>query len=207
MADPVNPEGARPVTELPAAEAAEAVHGHEVSAGTSEVAAHGGEGGGLPQFKVEYWGGQIIWLLILFALLYALLSRVFIPRLRAALDERENTIAGALTAARAVQAEADAQAEAGRAELAEARARSSRTASEAKAAVEAETARRTAAEEAKLNQHLTQAEDAIRVSRDQAMSNVRQIAVETAEVLTEKLTGRAAGPGEIDAALAAQGSR
>jgi F-type H+-transporting ATPase subunit b len=201
MADPVNPESTRPVTELPSAEAAEAVHGHEVSEGTSEVAAHGGEGGGLPQFRVEYWGGQIIWLLILFALLYALLSRVFIPRLRRALDERENTIAGALAAARQVQTEADAQAAAGRAEVAEARARAGRTAAEAKAAVEAERSQRAAAEEAKLEQHLLQAEDRIRSGRDQAMSNVGRIARDTAEALTEKLSGRAAAPGEIDAAL------
>jgi F-type H+-transporting ATPase subunit b len=201
MADPVNPESARPVTELPAAEASEAVHGHEVSEGTSEVAAHGGEGGGLPQFRVEYWGGQIIWLLILFVLLYALLSRVFIPRLRRALDERENTIAGALAAARQVQTEADAQAAAGRAEVAEARARAGRTASEAKAAVEAERSERAAAEEAKLEQHLLQAEDRIRSGRDQAMTNVSRIARETAEALTEKLSGRPAAPGEIDAAL------
>ena len=207
MADPVNPEGVRPVTELPSAEASEALTGHEVTGGTSEVAAHGGEGGGLPQFQVEYWGGQIVWLLILFGILYALLSRVFIPRLRAALDQRENTISGALIAARAVQAEADAQAEAARLEVAEARARAGRTASEAKAAVEAERARRAAAEESKLNQYLSQAEDRIRTGRDQAMSNVRQIAVDTAGVLTEKVSGRPAAPGEIDAALAMQGSR
>jgi len=204
MADPVNPEG---TSALPGAEAAEAVHGHEVAAGAAEVAAHGGEGGGLPQFNVEYWGGQIVWLLILFGLLYLLLSKVFIPRLRRALDERENTISAALNAARAVQAEADAQAEAGRAELADARASAGRTASEAKAAVETERARRAAAEEAKLSLHLQQAEDRIRSGRDQAMTNVRQIAVETAEVLTEKLTGRAAAPGELDAALASGGSR
>ncbi len=207
MASPVNPEGSRPVTELPSAEASEAVHGHEVSEGTTEVAAHGGEGGGLPQFRVEYWGGQIIWLLILFTILYALLSRVFIPRLRAALDQRENTISGALIAARAVQAEADAQAEAARAEVAEARARASRTATDAKAAVEAERSRRATAEEAKLSQYLAQAEDRIRTGRDQAMTNVRQIAVETAEVLTEKLSGRPAASDEITTALAAQGSR
>ena len=202
MADPVNPESS---SQLPAAEAAEAVHGHEVAEGATEVAAHGGEGGGLPQFEFEYWAGQMVWLLILFGLLYLLLSRVFIPRLRKAVDVRENTISGALIAARAVQAEADAQAEAARAEVAEARARASRTANDAKAAVEAERSRRASAEEAKLTQYLAQAEDRIRGGRDQAMTNVRQIAVETAEVLTEKLTGRPAAPGEIDAAL--QGTR
>jgi F-type H+-transporting ATPase subunit b len=202
MAEPaaVNPETRNVAEQLPAAEAAEAVHGHEVAAGASEAAAHG-EGGGLPQFEFEYWGGQIVWLLILFGLLYLLLSRVFIPRLRKALDTREQTITGAVAEARRVQAEADAQAEAARAEVAQARASAQRTATEAKQRAQAEAATRAAAEDAKLQQHLAQAEERVRQARDAAMSNVRGIAVETAQAITEKLTGRAAAPAEIEAAL------
>jgi F-type H+-transporting ATPase subunit b len=91
--------------------------------------------------------------------------------------------------------------------VAEARASAQRTAADAKAAMEAERARRAAAEDAKLQQHLLQAEDRIRIARDDAMSNVRQIAAETAEALTEKVSGRPAAPGEIEAALSAQGAR
>ena len=43
------PQHAGEAGELPTAEAAEAVHGHEVAAGASEVAEHGGEGGGLEE--------------------------------------------------------------------------------------------------------------------------------------------------------------
>ena len=203
----VQPEAPAASDQLPAAEAAEAIHGHEVAEGASEVAAHGGEGGGLPQFQFEYWGGQIVWLLLTFLLLYLLLSRVFIPRLRKAVETREGTITEALATARKVQAEADAQAQAARTEVAEARARAQRTASEAKAGGEAERSQRAQAEEAKLEQHLAQAEDRIRTGRDQAMTNVRQIAVETAEALTAKRSGRPAAPGEIEAALSAQGAR
>jgi F-type H+-transporting ATPase subunit b len=194
------PQHAGEAGELPAAEAAEAVHGHEAAVGTAE-AAHGGEGGGLPQFEFEYWGGQIVWLLLLFALLYLLLGRVFVPRLRKTLDVREQTISGAVAEARRVQAEAGAQAEAARAEVAQARAAAQRTAAEAKQRAQAEAAARQAAEDAKLQQHLAQAEDRVRQARDAAMSNVRGIAVETAQAITEKLTGRAAAPGEIEAAL------
>ena len=197
---PETPKTAGEAGELPAAEAAEAVHGHEAAVGTAE-AAHGGEGGGLPQFEFEYWGGQIIWLLLIFGLLYLLLARVFIPRLRKAQETREQTISGAVAEARRVQAEADAQAEAARAEVAQARASAQRTAAEAKQRAQAEAATRQAAEDAKLAQHLAQAEDRVRVARDAAMSNVRGIAVETAQAITEKLTGRAAAPAEIEAAL------
>jgi F-type H+-transporting ATPase subunit b len=203
----VNPEAPGVAEQLPAAEAAEAVHGHEVAAGTSEVAAHGGEGGGLPQFDFQYWGGQIIWLLIFFAILYVLLSRVFIPRLRKALQDREDTIAGALAAARQVQAEADADAAAARAQLAEARASAGRTAADAKARAAAETARRQAAQDEALAAKASEAETRIRGLRDQAMANVRAIAGDTAEAMVDKLTGRPVTTAEIETALDAVGAK
>ena len=69
-----------------------AAHGDHVPAGTTEVAAHGSESGGLPQFKFEHWGGQIVWLFLIFAVLYILLAKVFVPRLRKIQDNRQATI-------------------------------------------------------------------------------------------------------------------
>lgn len=193
--------------ELPAAEAAEAVHGHEVAAGATEVAAHGGEGGGLPQFQFEHWGGQIVWLLIIFTLLYWLLGRVFVPRLRRVIDERERTISEAIEQARRVQTEAEEQRRTAEAEVAEARARSQRVAAEARAKAAAEAAERQAAEDAKVADKVAEAEERIRASRDAAMKSVGAIATDTAAAIVEKLTGKPAAKGEIEAALAAKGAR
>jgi F-type H+-transporting ATPase subunit b len=186
----------------PVAEAAEAVHGHDVPAGTAEVAAHGGEGGGLPQFRFEYWGGQIVWLLIIFTVLYVLLAKVFVPRIRKVLDTRAETIAQAVSTARQVQDEADAQAQAAQTELNEARARSRQLAADAKAQAAAELAKSQAAEDDRLAAELEQAEARIRATRDQAMSNVQAIAADTAQAMVEKLTGASASKADIDAALA-----
>src|SRR5437016_3770012 len=82
---------------------------------------------------------QIAYLLILFAILYVLMSRVFAPRIRKIFDEREATIGGAIASAKQVQAEAAAQAAAAKGALAEARSKAQRTALDAKAKVEAET--------------------------------------------------------------------
>jgi F-type H+-transporting ATPase subunit b len=183
----------------PAAEAAEAVHGHEVPAGTAEVAAHGGEGGGLPQFDFSYWGGQIVWLLILFAILYFLIARVFTPRLRKVLDTRAETIAGALDEARRVQAEADAQANAVKAEIEHARADARRVVADAKTRASEDLARSQAAEDARLNAELEQAEARIRAMRDQAMTNVEAVAADTAQAIVEKLTGAPITPAEAAA--------
>jgi F-type H+-transporting ATPase subunit b len=183
------------------AEAAEAVHGHEAAGGTTAVAEHGGEGDGLPQFRFEYWGGQIVWLLLIFAALYVLLGKVFAPRIRKILDERKATIASAIDEARRVRTEADAQAAAAQADLVEARARSQRIAADAKAKAKAEVAAREAAEEARIAERLAEAETRIRASRDEAMGSVREVAADTTTALVAKLTGKAATKVEVNAAL------
>lgn len=181
-------------------------HGAHAPAGTTEVAAaHGGEAsGGLPQFRMEYWGGQIVWLFLIFAVLYILLAKVFVPRLRKIQDDRAATIADAVNQARSVQAEAEAQAKAAQAEIDEARARARGLAVEAKAKAAAELARSQKAEDERLQAQMDEAETRIRGLRDQAMSNVRGIAGETAQAMVEKLTGQKVTTAEIDAALAAR---
>lgn len=156
--------------------------------------------GGLPQFQFQHWAGQIGYLLILFAILYLLMSKVFAPRVRKIFDQREEAIGGAIASAKRVQKEAEAQAEVSRQSLAEARAKAQKTASDAKAKAEAEAHKRQAAEEAKLHDRLAAAEAEIRTARDQAMGNVSAIAVETAQAIVEKLTGEKVA---ADAVLAA----
>jgi len=190
----------------PAAEGGEGATGVKAPPTTSHAAAESG-GGGLPQFRMEYWGGQIVWLLVLFALLYVLLSRVFIPRLRRVLDQRETAINEAIEGARRVREESEAQARGVEADLAEARANAQRTAAEAKARAAAEAQARQAAQEAELNSRLSEAEARIRQGRDQAMGSVRQVAAETTAAIVEKLTGQAAAPADIESALAAASPR
>jgi F-type H+-transporting ATPase subunit b len=161
--------------------------------------------GGLPQFEFEYWGGQIVWLAVIFVLLYVLFARVFIPRIRKVTDERASTIAGAIASARSVQAEADAQAEAARLALDEARAHVHRTAAEAKAKSLADSKARQGALETELNAKLAEAEARIRASRDSAMSGVAAVARDTAQAIVEKLTGLAPAAAEISAVSGSEG--
>jgi F-type H+-transporting ATPase subunit b len=186
----------------PTSQPADAAPAH---AGASTEAAQ--SGGGLPQFKFEFWGGQIVWLLLIFAVLYTLLAKVFVPRLRKILDVRAETIASAVEQAKAVQAEADAQAAAAKAEIDQARAASRALAADAKAKATAELNKRQAAEDARLAGELAQAEDRIRGLRDAAMSNVNGIAVETAQAIVERLTGAKVTAADIkSAARAGQGA-
>lgn len=187
------PEAHAPVAAPHAPEGAHETVGH------AEAEGHGG--GGLPQLQFEHWAGQIVWLLLIFAIVYFALSKLFVPKMRGAIDARGSKIAEDLANARALRDEAEAQAQAAAAEMAEARVRAQRTATDAKARAAAEAAKRQAAEEAVLNERLAEAEGRIRAARDKAMTNVRTIAGDTASAITEKLTGEAPTPEDVDAAL------
>ena len=167
----------------------------------STEAAHGEGGGGLPQFEFQHWFGQIVWLIILFALLYWLMAKVFVPRLRGVIDQRAATISDAVTAARQVQSEAAGQAEQAKAEVEAARASSRSTAAAAKARVTEAANARAAEEEAVVNARIAEAETAIGQTRDAAMTNVGSIAADTAAAIVERLTGKAPTAAEASAAV------
>lgn len=167
---------------------------------STEAAEHGSSG--LPQFEFGYWPGQIFWLLIVFAVLYVILSKLFLPRVGGAIEARAAKIEGDIADARVARDEAERQSAEAAAELAQARARAQKTAADAKAAAKAEAETRNAAEEAKLNERLAAAEADIQAGREKAMSNVRSLAAETAEAIVEKLSGQAPTRAEVDAAIA-----
>jgi F-type H+-transporting ATPase subunit b len=177
---------------------------HSVAVGdthASTEAAHGGGGGGLPQFEFQHWFGQIVYLLFLFAILYWLMAKVFVPRLRGVIDQRAATIANAVQTARQVQAEAAGQAEAAKAEVEAARAGSRAMATAAKTRVTDAANARAAEEEAVVNARIAEAETAIGKTRDAAMTNVATIAADTAAAIVERLTGKAPSAAEADAAV------
>jgi F-type H+-transporting ATPase subunit b len=173
---------------------------HQGTVETTETPKH--ESGGLPQLQFEHWGGQIVWLLLIFAVLYTVLSKGLLPRVSGAIETRGAKIAGDIADARRLKDEAEVQARAAAAEVADARAKAQRTAADAKAKASAETAERQAKEEAVLAEKLAAAEASIQVARDEAMSHVRAVAKDTAGAIVEKLTGKAATAAELNSALA-----
>ena len=173
---------------------------HGAAAMDASTAAEHDSGGGIPQFEFQHWGGQIAYLLVLFAILYVLISRVFAPRMRKVIDERAGAISDALEAARQVQTEAQDQARAAAAELAEARAQSQRLAAEARARATAEATERSALAETEVAGKVAEAEARIAAMRDTAMAGVGAIVGDITTAIVEKLTGKAASPAEVKAA-------
>jgi F-type H+-transporting ATPase subunit b len=170
------------------------------AAQAAAAAEHGS--GGLPQFDLAQWPGQMVWMLVIFGVLLFLFAKVFVPKVGGTIAEREDKIGGDIGEARRLRDEAEAQAKAAADELAQARARAQRLAADAKASATAETEKRQAEEEARLAQVVAEAEGRINAARAEAMSHVRGIAAEAADAIVTRLTGQSAGADEVERALA-----
>ena len=158
--------------------------------------------GGLPQFDATWWPGQMVWFLIIFAVVFALMAKVFVPRVGGTIAAREDRISGDIAQARALKAQAEAQAAEADAELVRARARTQKLAVDAKARAQAEASARQAVEEARLGESVAKAEAEIRAARDEAMGHVRDIATDTVQAILARLTGAPASAADVQSALA-----
>jgi F-type H+-transporting ATPase subunit b len=176
------------------------------AAAVAGSAAETGGSGGLPQFDVSQWPGQMVWILIIFAVLYMLFSRVFVPAVGGTIDAREDKIAGDIGDARRARDAANAELAEAAGEMDAARTRAQRVAAEAQAEAKAAAAKRQGEEEAKLAQALAAADARIATARAEAMAHVREIAVDTAQAMIARLTGVQADKAEVERALAAAAS-
>ncbi len=159
--------------------------------------------GGLPQFDLAQWPGQIVWALLVFAGLYVLLAKVFLPRVGGTIEARAKKIADEIGAARRMRDEAAAEADAAREEMAQARQRARKLAADAAADANLAAQTRRSEEDARLGEILTAADARIAQARAAAMGQLSGVASETASAIIHKLTGETARAGEIEAALRA----
>jgi F-type H+-transporting ATPase subunit b len=172
------------------------------AAAAAGAAADKGGAGGLPQFDVSQWPGQMVWALLIFAVLYLLFRHVFVPAVGGTIDAREDKISGDIGDARRARDAARGELDSAAGEMAAARARAQKVAAAAQAEAKAVAAARQAQEEAKLSEALAAAEVRIANARAEAMAHVRGIAVDTAQAMIARLSGTQADRAEVERALA-----
>jgi F-type H+-transporting ATPase subunit b len=174
---------------------------HGDKGATAHTAADGGHKAPFPPFQKDTFASQLVSLLIAFAALYLIVSRIALPRVGRLLDERQDAIEGDLAAAQKLKDESDAALKAYESELAAARARAHAIGTETReklnAAAEAE--RKTL--EDRLAIRLAEAEKTIAATRETAMRNVRGIAAEAAAAIVQRLTGLAPDGKAVDSAV------
>lgn len=172
----------------------------EVHTGTE---AHGGHeaGGAFPPFNAETFAPQLFWLVLTFAALYLIMSRIALPRIGEVIEERRDRIQRDLDQAERLKAETEKALAQYEQSLADARAKSSAIAREQRDKLAAETDRERAAADAKVQAKIADAEARIADMKGKALASVNDIAADTASAIVAKLIGEDVSAAEIRKAL------
>jgi F-type H+-transporting ATPase subunit b len=157
--------------------------------------------GGFPPFAKETFASQLFWLVICFAALYMMVSKLILPRMSTIIAERRDRIDGDLAEAGRMKNDADAAVAAYEKSLADARARAQAIAAENRDKVHAQAEANRKDLEAKLHVKLADAETSIAATKTSAMSNVRGIAHDAASAIVTKLIGTTPSPDAVARAV------
>ncbi len=156
-----------------------------------------------PPFDPTWFTSQIFWLLVSFGLLLGLLAKFLLPRIGNILEERSNRIADDLDSAARMQREAELAGKAYEKALADARAKAHNVAETTRAGVASELEAEMAKAEEETQTVLEKAEAKIRKTREQALTNVEDIAVEATGILLEHVFGKKIGIAKLRKAVKA----
>jgi F-type H+-transporting ATPase subunit b len=162
----------------------------------------------MPQFDISTFPTQLIWLVIAFVLLYVLMARVALPRIGQVLEERQEKIDDNLDSAEQLRAETEADSETYENTLMQAREQARGAIQDAARAAADDASRRQEELGREIAETIKAAEENIAEAKRNAVSGIREAAIEAAAGATERLIGviplEAAVVAAVDKALEAR---
>jgi len=157
----------------------------------------------MPQLDFSSYPSQIIWLLITFTALYLLMARVALPRIATVLEERRDRIANDLDEAERLKRDTETAIANYEAALAEARARAHEIAQATREKLSAEIDAERGRVDDELAAKTTAAEEIISAAKTKALTEIGNVATETAEAIVKELVGGRWSKANISAAVGA----
>lgn len=154
-----------------------------------EHAAEAHASGGLPQLDVSTWPGQLFWLAVTFTVLFMMLWKIVLPRIRNAIEERRDRIADDLDTAADFKQKADDSAAEYERLLSDARAKAHALALGNRAEVDKAMSAEAEVADLEIAKRQDAAEQRIADMRTKAMAKVETIAVEATRAIIVQLTG------------------
>jgi F-type H+-transporting ATPase subunit b len=156
-----------------------------------------------PPFDPTYYASTVFWLLVVFGIVYYLMSKVALPRVAGILEDRAAKIDGDLAAASSMQEKAKAAGEAYEKLLSDARANAQGIGQKAKDEANADADARRKAVEADMSAKVAASEASIATARVKAMGNVDGIAADTAAEIVKRISGVAPKADDVKKAVSA----
>ena len=151
----------------------------------------------MPQLDVSTFPPQLVWLAITFIVLYLLMWKLGLPRVDAIIAARRRRLDDDLTRATEMKAEAEAAIADYQRTMADARAEAQATIKERTERFAAEAAERQRQLAEALAEQTKSAEREIGAAKERAFAEIRNVAVDVARSVTEKLTGSPADEGKL----------
>jgi F-type H+-transporting ATPase subunit b len=155
----------------------------------------------VPQLEVSTFLPQLVWLAISFVVLYLLMSKLGLPQVNAIIEARRKRLDDDLARATALKTEAEAVVAAYQRTLAEARGHAQATIKESADRFAAQAAEQQRQLAETLAEQTRAAEREIGAAKERAFTEIRNVAVDVARSVTEKLTGSAADEAKLTPAV------
>src|SRR6266851_3172914 len=154
----------------------------------------------MPQLDISTFAPQLFWLAVIFVALYIVMKSVALPQVGRAIEARRQRREDDLGRAARMRAEAEAASAAYQKTMATARAEAQATLRQISERM-AEAAERQRQLAATLAGQIAEAERRIAEGKDQALAEIRGVAVDVGRAVVEKLTGSAPDAARMAAAV------
>jgi F-type H+-transporting ATPase subunit b len=165
--------------------------------GTTEPAGHSQ----MPQLDLSTYAPQLFWLFVTFVVLYVLMKRLAVPQVGRVIEARRQRLDSDLGRAAELKAQAETVLVAYETALSSARAEAQARLREAAERMAAEAAERQRQLAQTLAQQIAAAEHRIAAAKDEALLEIRGIAVDVGRSVVEKLTGSTPDAARMAAAV------
>ena len=157
----------------------------------------------MPQLDFATFPSQLFWLAISFTLLYVIVARFSLPRIRNVLQHREETISDDLKQAEAMKQDAEKAQAFSTGVLTEAREKANKSLADAATKIKKTSNEEHAKLDKVLAERLTEAERRIGTLREEASGKMEPVIAEVSQLLVEKLIGVKLGSDEANKAVSA----
>lgn len=144
----------------------------------------------MPQLQqIDTFLSQVVWLVLAFGVLFVVLRMIALPKIQATLEARRDRIEGDLDRAQTLRREAEQVLAEYEAAMAEGRDRAQSVIRDAVEESKAQAATAQASLAARLADDIAGAEARIAAARDDAVGNIREVAVDVVQAAAQRLIG------------------
>jgi F-type H+-transporting ATPase subunit b len=157
---------------------------------------------GMPQLDPKYWASQAFWLIIVFTILYLLMSKIYIPKIKNNLEDRENKIKNDLEDAKKFKELSEKKQKEYEEVIDKAKKDVVKTLQESKKNLDKDVMSKKLLIEKEIEKEIEKAEKEILELKKNSINSINQISVELTSKIIEDISGDRLNESSIRAAVA-----